>query len=279
MTTEVLDKIELINIKELFSDTNFNCRGEIIPFDVRSLAQNIEKNGLLQPITVQPYSVIPPYHFRVIVGHRRLLAYKALKKTEIPAIVKENLTDDQAHALNLIENIERQDLNVLQEANAIHRFKLAGMTQKEVAALLGQAAGWVQTRFGLLELPVEIQNEAAAGFLTTDHIRRLVGMDRDTQFETVRKIKDAKLKDGKRLVLPNKKKKKINPNIKRIRSPREIELMQDMIADGIGNNYFTRSLGWAAGYVSDLELLQDIKKYADIQGIPWSIPNEYIAAL
>src|SRR5215831_9926890 len=97
---------KLLPTVEIFADENFNCRGTIAPFDVIDLAKSIEKNGLLQPIVVQPYVNHPPHKYRIIVGHRRHRAYEVQGWKEIPAIIKEGLTDVQLRILNLQENLE-----------------------------------------------------------------------------------------------------------------------------------------------------------------------------
>lgn len=263
-----------IPLGEVYSDTEFNCRGVIAPIDVIDLAKNIQKQGLLQPIVVQPYSKIPDKKYRIIVGHRRFEAFNYLNRETIPAIVVDHLSDDEAAVWNLVENIERRDLNMLQESKAIQKYKDAGWTMKKVANLLGVSTGWVQTRFAVLNLPEDIQKEVAAGLFNTEQIKEISGMGEDDQYAAVRTLKDAKAKGQKRIKL-NKNKKK-NPNSKKQRTQSEMRQMLDMIYNGVGPCLATRVLAWATAEIRDIDLLEDISREAKEQGKPWSIPEEYL---
>src|SRR5690606_1891994 len=112
----------------------------------------------------------------------------------IPCMVKSGLDEVQARILNLGENLKRKDLNILQEARAISHLHEFGVPRDHVAAELGVSSGWVQTRYYLLELPEDIQEECAAGVINQAQIKQLYTLrDKpDQQFEAVKKIKDAK---------------------------------------------------------------------------------------
>lgn len=262
-------------IVDIFNDTSFNCRGKIIPLDVMTLAQNLKEHGLLQPIAIQPWDKTPGKKWRIIVGHRRYEAAKQLGWETINAIVKEGLTEAQALALNLIENVERKQLNLLQEAHAVNRFRLIGMTHREIAEAVRMSPGWVQVRLAVMDLPIEIQNEAAAGMLTTEHIKTLAGMSREDQFAAVRTIKDASL-NGEKIKLKVDKQKKEKGSVKKVRTLEAVHAMQDHIIDTLGNNLATRALGWAAGHISNLEFAQSLKVFASQTGKHYEIPDEYL---
>jgi ParB/RepB/Spo0J family partition protein len=270
------DQIVPLPMDKVLNDTEFNTRGEIIPFDVLTLSKNLAEVGLLQAICVQPWDKVPGKEYRIILGHRRYEAAKLLKWPTINATIKTGLSDEEALALNLIENVERSKLNILQEARGIYRFKLLGRTIREIADKVKMSPGWVQVRLDLLKLPVEIQKEAQADLLTTEHIKTLASMTRDEQFAALRQIKDSKLNNSK-LVLKGKHKiKKPNPNEKKIRSPAEIEAMQDFIIDNLGNNLATRTLGWAGGYVTNIDFMKSLKMFAEQSGKTFTIPDEYL---
>lgn len=273
------EHIEYIPLSEIFSDDVFNCRGPIIPFSVIELAKSIAEVGLAQPIMVQPFDKcpVPGQKYRIVLGHRRYLAHKVNKAEKIKCLVRTGLTEEQAFTLNYIENVGREDLNILQEAKGLERYKLWGYTQNETADKIKKSKGWVQVRFTLLELPSEIQQEAAAGIVGTENIKQLGGLTRDEQFEAVRNIKDARLR-GERLRLKPKEKRKVNPYERKVRRPDQIQDMMTLIYDGVGGNLATRALAWASGNISDVEFLRDVKKHADDIGKPWSIPNYIIAA-
>ena len=105
----------------IYYDAAFNCRGEFTLQSVKELADSIVQAGrLICPVAVQPWTEEPGFDYRLIVGHRRFRAVtEFLKWTEIPAYVCEGLSDHEARMLNLVENLQRKSLNILEEAHAI----------------------------------------------------------------------------------------------------------------------------------------------------------------
>ena len=188
-----------IPISKIFNDVDFNCRGKILPIDVIDLVKDIQLNGLQFPIAVQPvYDVttdIGDFDYRIVAGHRRFVAFNVMGEDTIPVMIKRGLSEQQARLMNLNENLKRQDLNLLQEAKAIERLRLLGMNRREVGENLGVSTSWVQVRYNLLDLPDEIQMEAAAGLLNQQQIKQIFGLrDTERQFEAVKKIKNARLR-------------------------------------------------------------------------------------
>lgn len=267
-------KVELINMNLIFSDSELNCRGRIVPIDVVDLARSIDSIGLQQPIVVQPYKDDGnlTIRYRIVSGHRRHAAYTVLGKKAIECIIKADLTELETRKLNLEENLKRKDLNILQEAKAISHFKAAGWTEQQVATDLGMSRGWVQSRYTLLELPPEIQEEAAAGFLTQEHIKQLKTLKTKDQYEAVRRIKSSKIAGEKRKITI--KEVESNPLAKRLRQKPEIFDMMERIQNVVGNNFGTRCLAWCAGEVNDFEIVRDLRDLAKDAGIPYEIPAE-----
>ena len=185
-----------INIADIFIDETFNSRDEITPFDVSDLMKSIADNGLLQPIIVSPWDK-DGLKWRLVAGFRRTFACRFSEWVEIEAVIKEVKNEDEAIRLNLTENHVRSNLNILEEAKAIKRFKDRGMTQMATSNLLGKknfSRGWVQVRFKLLELPPEIQQAAASGWLTGDDIKSLDGYTKEELFEQVKLLKESRQK-------------------------------------------------------------------------------------
>ena len=261
-------KITDIDMHEIFSDPTFNCRGEAIaPIDVQDLANDIRKHGLQQPIVVQPYD----HRHRIVAGHRRHAAIKVLKWETIPCIVNPNLTEAEALILNLGENIHRKDLNILQESNALLRLKLAGMSVIEVAEDLNKSTTWVQVRYLLLELPEDIQKAAAAGFINQSQVRQIHKLpDIEKQIEAARKIKDAKVRGEKAPRIKTSGKRNIVKA--KIRDSDDIFWMMDHLQEHIGNNLATRTLAWANGEISDLELFEDLQRAMESEGKSYVVP-------
>lgn len=271
-------QISSILVKELLADAEFNCRGHIAPIDVSDLARSMDRQGLQLPIEVKPLDPekvrITGKRFQIICGHRRHKAAEILQWERIPAIIKEHITDVEARVRNLTENLNRKDLNILQEAFALRNLKEEGMTQDDVSKELDKSRGWVQVRYMLLDLTEEIQEKAAAGLLSQQQIRDLYMLRHDlpAQAEAVRSIIDAKSRGEKVNVKPKKPPKSITA--KKPREKNEVFEMIDHINKAVGMNFGTRCLAWAAGEISDLELFHDIKGLANERGKYYEIPTQ-----
>lgn len=266
-----VDASEIVSISMdvIWADVEFNCRGHISARSVLDLAKDIDKQGLQQPITVMPVKN-EKYNWRIIAGHRRHMAFKVLKRKLIPCIVNTEITESGALVLNLGENLHRENLNILQEATALERLKLSGFSAHDVSKQLNKSNHWVTIRYLLLELPPEIREEAAAGYITQAQIMDLHRIEgRKGQLEAAAKIKRAKVRGEK---APNIRKPKRNMFK---RSPREVDdifFMQEHIQNAVGNNFGTRCLAWAAGEISDLEIYRDVQEIANKDGVTYSIP-------
>ncbi len=252
-----------LEIKKIFSDQDWNCRKEkIAPIDVQTLAESIKANGLLQPIVVRPYNK-DGYDWMQVLGHRRLAACKLLKWTHIEGSVNETLTEDSARSLNLIENLERKDLNMFQEAQAIKWFRDRGLQLREVAKRVGQSTGWVSTRYLILDLDPDIQLEVAAGFLTQDQIKQLHdNPSRQGRIDAVLKIKQAKLRGESVDIAIQAPKKSVTTEqkVKVVRNMREMFEVQDMIHDSVGPNIATRTLAWTSGVINTEDFFKSLKE-------------------
>ena len=140
---------------------------------LEELAESIRENGLLQPILVREYGA---GRYQIIAGERRFRACKLAGLSEIPAIVLDR--DDRAAAqIALIENIQREDLNPLEEALAYKALKDDyNMTQEELAERIGKSRSAIANSIRLLDLPEEILTMVAARELSAGHARTLLGV-------------------------------------------------------------------------------------------------------
>jgi len=283
-STETINEytVQDIEINKIWSDDDFNCRGTIIPMDVIDLVKDIDRNGLQFPIAVQPIKdaaprlclgdEVPNFDFRIVAGHRRFQAFKILKKDTIPVMVKVGLSEVQARLLNLGENLKRKALNILQEARAIERLRDLGLNRRQVGEELGVSTSWVQVRYNLLDLPQDIQEEAAAGMINQYQIKQLFELrgNKEAQFEAVIKIKKARLRGEKSVSVG---KTPLQDPFKKKRQPKNV--VQDMIShlsNGIGYGLHTRVLAWANGEISSAELFSDIAQYAEEHDIDYKSP-------
>lgn len=270
-----------IDIDEIYSDAEFNCRGDAItPGSVMDLATDIDTNpaGLMTSILIQPYihEFNKKIKYRIITGHRRYAACKLLKWKAIPSKVLHNLSVSEAKVINITENLKRKDLNIMQEARSLDTMVKLGMSPAGIAKKLDMGTKWVTDRLLLLQLPEDVQNEAAAGIIKAAHVAELVKVQKlsiDKMYEAVRGIKNT---NGRRKIIVRIPKAQ-NATIKReYRKMSDIFRIQDATTSCLGTNLGSKALAYVVGEISALDYLREVKREADLLGIPWSIPQSYI---
>jgi ParB/RepB/Spo0J family partition protein len=266
-------EIQNIPLVDILIDDNFNCRGDSLThFDVTDLAKAIEKEGLINPVTL---TLLPPNHssgkkYKLIAGFRRTKAHEVLKRTEIFANVREDLalSDKDALIFNLSENVNRKSLNIKQEANALTKLRGLGLTRPQLEDAVGQSWGWIQVRFFLMDLPEEIQDEILAfnlGQSDIRHLRTIWKQDPENLkpvYGLLRRMKDAKQMGRK--VKPKSRKK---ATVKAVRTRGDINEVIDYLVENYGTHPMARSLAWAAGNITTIDLLGSIREYCDDHGI------------
>jgi ParB family transcriptional regulator, chromosome partitioning protein len=143
--------------------------------ELSELAESIRQNGIMQPIVVRPSSRTADM-YEIIAGERRWRAAQLAALQDLPVIIRE-LTDKQALELSLIENIQRQDLSPLDEANGYQRLiEEFEYTQEELAGSVGKSRSHIANLLRLLSLPEEVKDMMQRGDLTMGHARALVGL-------------------------------------------------------------------------------------------------------
>lgn len=141
--------------------------------DIDGLAQSISQNGILQPLTVRRIDD----RFQLVAGERRLRAAKLLGMEFVPCIAV-TMTERNSAVMALIENIQRRDLSVFDEAEAIARLiDFYGMTQEDAAVKLGKSQSSVANKLRLLKLDKSVQGKAAEYGLTERHARALLKLE------------------------------------------------------------------------------------------------------
>ena len=267
----------LIPMSELDDNHEFNCRGKITILDVEHLAKDISVNGLLQPIVVRPM-INGNFKYRVVAGFSRTMAMKLLRWKEVPCVIRE-CDDEYAAFMNLSENLIRKDLNFMQEARAVQQIgcKFPRLNDEMIGQRLGQNRNWVQVRLFALNMPEEVQDVIAKGFVTYDQIKYIHKMrTKEDQLIAIRKIKEARERGLKVKISRTQPLKPLGQNS---RSRGDIFLMQDHIVKSLKtNNFGTRCLAWAAGEITDFELFGDIANIADNEEIPYVRPKRLYAS-
>ena len=129
----------------------------------QELAESIQEHGLLQPIVVTPGE---EGTYDLVAGHRRIAAFRLLGKKSIPARVMD-IPEARVPMARLVENIQREDLNPLEEAKAIYRaMDRAKLTHEDMAEVLGKSRSWISNRLRLLDMSTEVQAALAQGEIT-----------------------------------------------------------------------------------------------------------------
>ena len=141
---------------------------------LNQLADSITENGLLQPIAVRPKKLGTGYI--IIAGERRWRAARLAGLDEVPVIIKD-VSDEQAAALALIENLQREDLNPIEVAEGCHQLiEKYGLTQETAAKKLGKSRSSVTNSLRLLALPQEVRHKVSEGILSAGHAKVLLGL-------------------------------------------------------------------------------------------------------
>lgn len=155
-------------------------RGAADPNGLEELVASIKVTGVIQPLIVRPTPGFP-HQFEVVAGERRLKAALLAGLTEIPAIIRA-FSDEEAIAISLIENIQREELNPADEARALKR--LIGefaLTHEQVAHAIGRSRATVTNLLRLLELPGEVTSLIDTRVISMGHARALLGLKDDEE--------------------------------------------------------------------------------------------------
>jgi ParB family chromosome partitioning protein len=163
---------------EAISPNPLQPRQKIAPEELEELAASIREHGLIQPLIVSQIADSEGHRYQLIAGERRLEAAKLAGLDEVPVIIRE-ATPQEMLELALVENIQRADLNPLEQATAYrHLMDDFGLTQEQVAERVGKSRVTVANSVRLLRLPGEIKTSLAQGQITEGHARAVLGLDK-----------------------------------------------------------------------------------------------------
>ncbi len=203
-----------ISLKKIFHSP-LQPRQEINEEELKSLISSIKDNGVLQPVLVRRADD----GYELVYGHRRFEAAKRANLTEIPAVIR-RLSDREVLEIAIIENVQREDLNPIEEADAYYRLNTEfNLTQEEIAERIGKARSTVTNKMRLLSLPDKVRNALRKGKITEGHARALLALGNSDKIleelkniinrsKTVRQVEKAVNR-----VTPKKRRKKELPLI------------------------------------------------------------------
>lgn len=165
-------KIQEIEVSQVVANP-YQPRKVFNPEALQELADSIREHGVIQPIVVTKTE----NGYEIVVGERRFRASQLAGLTRVPAIIKEKLEDQTKLEVALIENIQRQELNAIEEAQAYDRLiKNFSMTQEQVAKKVGKSRPAIANTLRLLNLPAEIQRAVVEGKISEGHARAILGV-------------------------------------------------------------------------------------------------------
>jgi len=150
-----------------------NPRRHFLDEELDNLAQSIREHGIVQPVVVRP-SPVDSDHYELIAGERRWRAAQRAELTQIPVIIRD-VDDRTALELAIIENVQRADLNPIEEASGYQQLiEEHGYLQADLAQIIGKSRSHVANTLRLLKLPPELQQLLSQGVLSAGHVRPLI---------------------------------------------------------------------------------------------------------
>ncbi|WP_436871481.1 nucleoid occlusion protein [Staphylococcus pseudoxylosus] len=160
------------------------------PNKIKELAESIEEHGLLQPIVVRP---IEEDMFEIIAGERRFRALQTLNKTHADVIIR-HLDDEETAVVALIENIQRENLSVIEEAEAYKKLlDIGDTTQSELAKSVGKSQSFIANKLRLLKLAPKVIERLRESKITERHARAMLSLSEEDQVDLVETVISQKL--------------------------------------------------------------------------------------
>ena len=202
---------------------------------IEELADSIREYGLIQPIVVK---LNKNGYYTIIAGERRWRAARKAGLKEIPAVIKD-VSEKTEKEITLIENIQREDLNALEEAAGIKELiEIYGLTQDEVAKKIGRSRPAVANILRLLNLPAEIQNLVKEGILSQGHARALLAVEDNIKAQEIAKLiiaQDMSVRQTEAYIANLSKVKTIKkPTKEEIEISRHIKALEESLSTELG---------------------------------------------
>jgi len=243
----------------------YQPRSEFDQETLLELAQSIEKKGVLQPILVTPKG----NGFELVAGERRLRAAEMAGQKQIPAIILEGLSKEAIIELALIENLQRENLDPIDEARGYKRLiDECELTQEVVAQKVSKNRSVVANALRLLSLPVEVQKKISSGEITPGHARTLLNLaDSETQKRLADKMAEEKMtvRTAEKLILKRRAARR-SPDLQA-----EVEEMQNKLQQFFATKVRIHRNQKGRGkieveFYSDQELIKLVSKMAAVGG-------------
>ena len=183
-----MEEFKIVQIKDIQKNP-YQPRKEFSEEKIQELSQSIKENGLIQPIIVRKSPVLG---YEILAGERRYRASIAAGLSEVPVIVKQ-LSDQDMMLHSIIENLQRENLNPIEEAKAYQSLIDKGFTHTEIAEKMGKSRPYITNLVRLLGLPKHILTEVESGRLSQAHARLLIQLSSDKQDKLLNRIQTENL--------------------------------------------------------------------------------------
>ncbi len=245
------DEIVMLPLEELRSNP-YQPRKVFDEEALQELASSIKEHGVFQPIIAKK-SI---HGYEIIAGERRVKASKLAGLKEIPAIIR-NFNDTQMMEIALLENLQREDLNAIEEATAYHKLQeTLSLTQEELAKRLGKSRSHITNMLGLLTLPTSIQEDVSNKKISMGHARALSKLD---NAEEQRKLADQIIRDGMsvrelEIIAQQPTIIKTNPQRSRIKETNEYSYLQNELSEKLGTKVVVRKNKIEISFVNNNDL-------------------------
>ena len=213
---------------------------------LEELASSIREHGIMQPIVVRSIGVDK---YEIIAGERRWRAAQLAELDKVPALVKD-VADDVAIAMALIENIQREDLNAMEEAIALQRLQVEfELTQQQIADTVGKSRSAIANLLRLLQLPEPVRLMLERGDLEMGHARSLLTLESEVQQQAAREVvaKGLSVRQTEDLArrLQQPKKTQPKPTI-----DADVERLQEQLSDSLGAKVGIRQNATGKGLIT-----------------------------
>ncbi len=234
----------------LLQPGKYQPRTRMDPGSLEELAASIRAQGVMQPILVRPIAPLDGApRYEIIAGERRWRASRIAGLDDVPCLVRE-IPDDAALAMSLIENIQREDLNPLEEAGGIQRLiDEFGMTHQQAADAVGRSRPAASNLLRLLNLAAPVQELLMAGDIDMGHARALLPLDGASQIQLANHVaaRGLSVRETERLVQHT-----LNPRQKKAAPPpdRDLLRLEEELSDVIGATVRIKANRKGAGEVA-----------------------------
>ena len=256
--------IQMVPITQILAN-QFQPRKRFVQEDLESLAESIKQNGILQPILVRRKG---DGFYELIAGERRLRAAKLASLSKVPVVIR-NSKNDESTILALVENLQRKDLNPMEEAKAYSQLiKEFGLTQEKIAEKVGRERSSTANILRLVSLPSEIQRLIELEKITIGHAKVILGFGNSKmQITLANRIvrNQLSVRDAERLIKNNPSLlKKVPKKGKTISSPNSHTAVEEQLQKQLGTKVTIRSKRRGGELTVTYYSEEDLKRIVDV---------------